>query len=542
MTFSSLLNQLTPHRGALSTILALLLLGSALSLAQPWLAGQLTAALLSTATALWTAQQILLVWLGLLLIRSLTGFASSYYVGSTGELMTAQMRSRLHQHIQMLPLVYFQQRRRGETLSLLSNDAEVISSFVSDTLVQLLPLALTFVGAFVMMATIDPLIASLAAALLPAYYLAMKLIGRRMRPLARRWIDAHSRLLSMISENLGLVPVIKAFRREPVESSRFEAHNQSLLSISRQQLLLSSIMAPAIGLLAGVGLLLLLWIGGQRIDSGTLQAPQLVSLLLYAMLMNQPLKGLADVYGSLQITRGCAERIQAFLSEQPEPEDQGLPDVGPVTGTIRFNKVSFHYPDGPPVLDSLNLVIAAGQTLAITGKNGAGKSSLMHLLMRFYDPQQGSITIDDVDIATVRISSLREQIGLVPQHVLLVDGTVADNIAYGCPLAVPDTIVRAATSAQAHDFILQLPQGYDTLIGEQGLRLSGGQRQRLSLARALLLDPPILVLDEATSMFDPAGEAAFIRDCMHVLDGKTVILISHGEASLAIADQIVQLG
>jgi ATP-binding cassette subfamily B protein len=244
----------------------------------------------------------------------------------------------------------------------------------------------------------------------------------------------------------------------------------------------------------------------------------------------------------VQRTRGAAERVIDFLDEQPEPDDSGLPALPAARGEIRFQQVDFHYPGGKPVLQGLDLHIAAGETVAITGPNGVGKSTIAHLLMRMADPDGGRIVIDNSDIADVSLASLRGQIGLVAQHTLLVNGTVAENIGYGRPLVEQAEIEQAARAAHAHDFITQLPQGYDTVIGDQGLRLSGGQRQRVSLARTLLVDPPILILDEATSMFDPAGEEDFIAECRNLLGGKTVILITHRPASLGLADRVVDLG
>jgi ABC-type multidrug transport system fused ATPase/permease subunit len=542
MKFSILLQYITPHRRVLLGVVVLLLAGSAVTLAQPWLAGHLTAVILADESAtLWSMQNILLLWLALIVIRSVLGFLTQYSIGSAGEIMTARLRSRLHQHLQALPLGYYQQRRSGDVLTLLSNDAAIISGFVTDTLVQLLPLLLTFIGAFVMMTLTDPLIAMLTVALLPFYFLLMKLIGRRIRPISRAWVDAYSDLISFIDENLGMLPAVKAFTREHHEKQRFEQHNAALLGFSRRQLFIQSLLSPSVGLMAGLGMLLLLWLGTTRMASGELSAADLVSLMLYAMLLTQPIKSLANVYGQVQQTRGAAERVIEFLNEQPEPEDDGKPALPPTKGDIRFERVHFHYPGGKPVLRGLDLHIAAGETVAITGPNGVGKSTIAHLLMRLADPDSGHILIDGRDIAQVSLASLRGQIGLVAQHTLLVNGTVAENIAYGQPLVEQAQIERAARAAHAHEFITHLPNSYDTVIGDQGLRLSGGQRQRVSLARTLLIDPPVLILDEATSMFDPAGEENFIAECRDLLGGKTVILITHRPASLALADRVVKL-
>ena len=367
-------------------------------------------------------------------------------------------------------------------------------------------------------------------------------MGRRLRPLSRAWVDANSHLVSVVEENLGMLPAIKAFTRERHEQGRFDEANQRLFDLSRQQWRIEAALSPLISLLGGVGVLALLWLGIEHIDSGQLAPADLVTLLLYAVLLMNPLGTLANVYGQVQRTRGSAERIIEFLGEQPEPTDEGDIVLHDVAGHVQFQDVDFGYPGRSQILSGFNLEIAAGETIALTGKNGAGKSTLAQLLMRFIDPNGGCILIDSINIRDATLASVRSQVGLVAQHVLLLNGTVADNIAYGEPGVALEEIEKAARSAHAHAFISELPDGYNTVIGDQGIRLSGGQRQRLSLARTLLRDPPILILDEATAMFDPAGEQAFIEECHDLLTQKTVILITHRPASLALADRVVQIG
>jgi ABC-type multidrug transport system fused ATPase/permease subunit len=335
------------------------------------------------------------------------------------------------------------------------------------------------------------------------------------------------------------MPALKTFAREPVESERFAARNREVLDLSRRQIWLYSLLSPAVSLLAGAGALLLLWIGIRHMQSGLLQASDLVTLMLYVMLLTGPLSALARVYGQVMYARGAAERLLEFFGERPEPLGQGSAKLHAVNGEIEFQHVGFSYPDRPPLFSDFNLRIGAGEIVAFTGPNGAGKSTLVHLLMRFMQPATGRILIDGVDIADVELGSLRRQVGLVAQNTLLLNGTVAENIAYGQPQATGEDVKRAAKAARADEFIKQLPEGYDTLIGDQGVKLSGGQRQRLSLARTLLRNSPILALDEATAMFDPDGEKEFIEECRDTLRQRTVILITHRPASLALADRAI---
>ena len=542
MKFTRLLQYITPHRGTLLLVLLVLLADSLAALAQPWIAGRLTGAVLDDGRNNITAiQQVMLLWLGLMIVKSFLGFLNEYLVGTTGERMAARLRKRVYEHMQVLPISYFHARKPGESLSLLSNDAETISQFVTTTLVTLLPLLLTFFGAFFIMTRLDLRIAIVAVLLLPVYYVAMKLIGRKIRPIATDWVHAWSRMISFVEENIGMLPVIKSFRRETVEAQRFNSRNKELLTLSTRQILVQSILGPAIGLLAGAGLWLLLWLGIRQVIADQITPADLVSLLLYAMLMTRPISGLANVYGQVQRSRGAAERLVEFFAEQPEPPEMPLPPLEQVKGSISFEQVDFAYPGRKPLLKGFTLDIQDGETVALTGANGSGKSTLAYLLMRFIQPSSGRIRIDGKDISRYSLESIRQSVGLVAQRTLLLNGSVAENIAYGRYKASMEDIERAARAAGAHDFIMDMPEGYDTTIGDQGVRLSGGQRQRLSLARTLLTDPPVLILDEATSMFDPGGEEDFIDQCSELLKGKTVILITHRPASVALADKVLRM-
>ena len=539
--FKELLRYITPYRGTLLLITLLMLCESGVALLSPWLAGRFTEAILTPSnTAVLPLQQVLLCWLAVLLLQGILNFSNHYLTAKAGESMLAGLRSRLYDHLQSLPIGYFHERKHGEVLTLITNDAAIISSFVSGTLIGLLPLFLTFSGALVLIYLISPAIALMAGLLVPLFFLVMKVLGRKIRPVSRAMIDEYARTFSIVEENLSLLPVIKSFTREKIESMRFQEGNLRLLNLTTRYLRIQALLSPVVRFLAAAAILLLLWISSRQIESGQLSPANMVSLLLYGMMLTRPISGLADVYGQIQHTRGAAQRLIDVFSTSSEPMDS-REELPPARGDIAFKDIHFSYPGRAKILCGLSQQIKAGETVAIVGENGAGKSTLVHLLLRFDDPQQGSIEIDGTDIRDASITSLRRQIGMVQQNVLLLNGTVRENITFGQPEADMDAIKKAARNAHALEFINQLPDGFDTVIGDQGIKLSGGQKQRLALARVLLKNPPILILDEATAMFDPQGEKRFIQECHDLLHQRTVILITHRPASLALADRILKL-
>ncbi len=543
MNFRQLLGYLTPHRGTL-ILAGLLMLGeSVASLLTPWFAGRFAEGLLDGESD-WglSLGQILGLWLALFVAQAVVRFFSTYLVTRSGARILARLSRRLYDHLQALPVGHFHQRKRGDALALLSNDVAILSHFVTGTLTGILPMLLVLIGAFVLMARIDGQVALLVAALIPVFFIVLKLLGKGIRPISSALVQKQADALAIAEENLGLLPLIKAFTREATESERFQRQIDQVLRLRTRQLRLQAVLSPALQLLASAGILLVLWFSSERLLAGALSLPDLVSILLYGLLFARPVSGLANLYGQVQQARGASERLLKIFAEAPEPDDAGQPEMPPVSGAIDFRDIHFHYPGGPELFHGLNLHIDAGETVAIAGRNGVGKSTLLYLLMRFDDPSQGRIEIDGIDIRQVSLNSLRRQIGLVAQHVLLADGTVEENIRYGRPEAGMGEIEAAARAAHAHRFISRLPQGYQTRIGEQGVRLSGGQRQRIALARALLTDPVILLLDEATAMFDVEGEQHFIQECRELLHTRTVILITHRPASLALADRVIEFG
>jgi ATP-binding cassette subfamily B protein len=534
-----LLGYALPYRAVLAVCVLLMLAESVAALAVPWLGGRVADGLLTH--QILDTGSILLALLGLFAVQALLKFGNSYLLNRSAQQILADLRIRLYDHLQALPLSFYHQRRQGDVLALLTYDVERLSGFLTGTLLSVIPLLITVAGALLFMFRIDPLLSLIAAVLVPLFYLLMKVLGRHLRPLASRLQDAYAGAVSIAEENLGMLPAIKSFTRESHESARYRGQVQEILSLSKRQEAIYATMGPSVQFLAATGIVLVLWLASDRISGGSMAPGELVTFLLYTGLLTRPVSALADVYGQTQTARGALERLLRVLTERPEPLTQQGHELQAVRGEIDFRTVNFAYPGRPPILTDVNLRIHAGETVAIIGSNGAGKSTLAHLLMRIYEPVSGSIYIDGTDISSVTLHSLRRQIGVVPQHVLLFNGSARDNIAYGHPDPSQEAIEAAAKAARAHDFIVNLPQGYDTFIGDRGVRLSGGQQQRLALARALLKDPLVLILDEATAMFDPEGEREFLEECREILEQRTVLLITHRPASLALANRVVQL-
>jgi ATP-binding cassette subfamily B protein len=540
-SFTTLSQETVPSARTLLALLSLMFFENLFSLFPPWLAGQFSETLLHGSSKISLSyRQILLAWLCLVLVQALLGYYSRSLSGITSEEMVIKLRNKLYAHLQTLPMQFFHERKHGQILSLLSYDASVIGAFVSSTLIGFLPLILTAIGALLCMYLISPLVAGLSALLIPLFVFISKILGRKIRPLSLDLMRQYGATFSIAEENLSTLPLIKSFSRESYEYQRFVNSNEELLATTRKYTYAQAQMAPITRFLASAIIILFLLLVGDYFRHGDINTGDFISLMLYGLLLTRPISSMAEAYGQTQRAIAAARRLADVFSQAKEQGATGtvLPAI---KGKISFRNVTFAYPGREALFSSLNLDIQPGETIAITGKNGAGKSTLAHLLIRLYHPTAGTICIDNYDIRTVSLDSLRTQIGLVQQNVLLRNASVRDNLLFGRIDAGIADLENAAKAAHAYDFITKLPAGFDTTIGDQGVKLSGGQRQRLSLARALLKNPPILILDEATAMFDPEGENHFIDDNLSALCHKTVIIISHRPATLALADRIFQL-
>jgi ATP-binding cassette subfamily B protein len=538
MTSAHLQALARPHRGALLLLMALTLAEASALLALPALAGRFAGNLLDPAMPLGPVLALLATTLAVATaLRAGLGLLAA----RTHARILAELRTRLHDHLLALPLPFHQRQSHGDLLALSTHEVGRLGHLLAETLTALPSQILTALGAILLMARIDPVLALAVPVLVPAFTLLLKILGRRLRALARTLQEAEAKVVATASEDLAMLPAVKAFTREAAAARRFADRARVARDLAIRESDIYAVLAPATSLVTGLGAVLLLALAGQGLRQGAMSPAEMVSFLLYAALLTRPVAQLADVYGRLQSARGTLDRLGRILDTPPEAGPPAPRALRRARGEVVFEDVHFAYPEREAALRGVSLRLRPGEILALTGQNGAGKSTLMALLLRLMDPRAGTVRLDGIDVRALDLGDLRRQIGLVPQRPLLFDGTVRDNIGFGREGATDAEIEAAARLAQAHAFITDLPQGYDTPVGEHGMRLSGGQGQRLALARALLKDPAVLILDEATSMYDLEGESAFVAAAASALKGRTVLLITHRPATLALAHRIVTL-
>lgn len=536
MALRTLLHFVAPYRFSLIGV-GLLTIGSSLVLlAIPWLAAHMIGGIISHSASIGRFVSLLIL---ALVTLALLNIAMSIASATTSARLLGDLRCRIYEHLQRLPLGFHENHRQGDTLALATLEVARLSQFLTGTVVTLPSRLLTVLGAIVLMFRIDARLALLVPMLVPAFYLILKLVGRRLRGLAVSLQQAEADLVAVTEENLEMLPAIKSFTREEVEARRYRARVDRAMGLRMQEGRIYAALEPLIGLIAASAAVLLLFIAGKNVQSGSMTTAELFSFLFYAALLTRPVGALAQIYGQIQTARGTLARLQSVLETGVELGYAATAKIASSKGNISFAGVRFGYAGREITLSDVNLEIQSGETVALTGSNGAGKTTLINLLLRFHDPDDGIIELDGQDISTIRVEDLRRQIGVVPQRPLLFNGTIRANIAYGLENATEEQVEKAARLSQAYEFIIDLPEGFQTEIGDHGVRLSGGQRQRIALARALIKDPPILILDEATSMYDLEGEHAFIEASSSALKGRTVLLITHRPASLAIADRII---
>jgi ABC-type multidrug transport system fused ATPase/permease subunit len=537
MTCAQLIALIWPWRGRMTLVAALMLVESLAMLAVPWFGGQLAGRMITEGSG--NAAGLVVVVLGLLSAVAALRICVGLLSGSMSLRFLTQLQSDLHDHLQSLPVPFHEGHQRGDLLALSTWEIRRLSGFLTGTLVALPPMLLTAIGSIAIMFTIDPMLALAVPVMVPLFYLILKIIGRRLRTLAVAAQKAEAEAMALAEMHLEMLPAIKSFTQEDLASERYGTAIAHARDIQLKEVRISAVFYPIVQLVASGAAVVLVVLAGR--SAGDMTAGELVAFLMYAALLTRPVSQLANVYGQIQTLKGMLERLGRVFNTAPEREPKAAKPLDRAQGHIAFNAVSFAYPDRPHTLHGVDLVIPSGQTLALTGANGVGKTTLAGLLLRFLEPDRGAVLLDGIPVGDLQLADLRRQIGVVPQRPLLFNGTIVENIGFGRIGATQAEIEEACRLSQAHEFITSLPKGYATQIGSQGVRLSGGQGQRIALARALVKDPPILILDEATSMFDTEGESDFVTVASAALRDRTVILITHRPATLALADRIVRL-
>ena len=538
-TARRLLSELAPYRREMLVVLVLVVLGAVSQAGGPWLIGRAIDRYIlkgNPTGLLWT----MLVLLGVYAVGAFASRGQVYQVGYIGQGILARFRERIFDRIQHLPLRYFDKRPVGDLMSRVTNDVDTLNQLFSQGLTQLLGSLFSLIGIVIAMLFLDWRLALACFLVIPIMLLTTSFFARRARTAFRLTRETVGDVTAGIQEDIVGVRESQAFDRTEENIVRFRERNAANRNANVQAVAITSAFAPAINVLSTLATALVIGYGGYLVFSGSLTVGILTAFLIYIQQFFRPIQLASQVYTQAQAALAGAERIYNILDEEPEPQDP--PEVeqpGRFEGRITFEDVSFAYDPGRPVLRDVSFEAEPGQTIALVGPTGAGKTTIASLIPRFYDVTEGSVKIDGRDVRQFARKDLRAEIGMVLQEPFLFSGTIAENIGYGNLDATREEVEAAARTASAHDFISALPEGYDTVLGEGGGSLSQGQRQLLSFARAVLADPRVLILDEATSNVDTRTEATIQRALAILLEGRTSVVIAHRLSTIRNADQIL---
>jgi len=479
--------------------------------------------------------------LGAYLVKGAGRFGQSYLMAAVGERVIARIRRELYAHIQGMPLSFFASLHSAELMTRVVSDVNRLARLSSSVLVMAVRHVATIVALLVVMFAREWALALIAVAIFPAAGVTVRALGRKLYTINKRTQEKIAELNVVLQESFAGTKIVKAFGRERLEQERFDEVNDRLLRLALKNQRTDQAAEPLMEVMGAVGLMGALWYGGYRVISGALTPGEFFSFTAAVLLLYGPVRQLSRMVNTVQQSLGSVERVFEVVDTPPAIVDApGAHVLDGFTDRIAFEGVSFRYPETPePALRDITLEIHKGELVALVGMSGAGKTTLMDLLPRFHDVSAGRITVDGHDVRDVTVASLRALMGIVTQETLLFHDSIEYNIAYGKPGATREEIDRAARMAQAHEFIAALPEGYAAQVGERGVKLSGGQRQRLAIARAFLKDPPILILDEATSDLDAESEFLVQQALSELMKGRTVLVIAHRLATVKNADRVV---
>jgi subfamily B ATP-binding cassette protein MsbA len=539
--FGRLFPYLRPYRLRIAAA-ALLVMGTAgVTLSMLWVIRRLVDTVLVQRDA--AALNTVIAELGaLFLVQGLLIMGHSYLTASAGQRIMADFRTHLFNHLQSLSLGFFARRRTGELMSRLMNDVGALQSTLTEIPIDLAKQVVTLVGGLAILFVMNWRLCLLILLLLPAIVLIARFFGRRLKALSTGIQDETARASTVLEEVLSGIRIVKSFVREDYERARFGTQVRHTLDVVLRRARIMAIFVPTITFATFTAAAAVLWYGGSQVIRGTMSPGDLIAFVLYAGLLIGPFGTFARLFSHVKEAQGALARVFEILDTRPDVTDAPYArPLPPVRGYVAMESVSFSYDGHTTVLSDLSFNIQTGEVVAVVGPSGSGKTTLINLIHRFYDPVTGVVTIDGHDLKSVTMQSLYQQIALVPQEMHLFGGAIRDNIRYGRVSASDEEIVAAARAANAHDFITAFPDGYDTLVGEKGVNLSGGQRQRIAIARAVLKDPRILILDEATSSLDNESES-LVQDALdRLMKGRTTFVIAHRLSTIQKADRILVL-
>jgi subfamily B ATP-binding cassette protein MsbA len=536
-----LFKYLSPYWAPLSFALVTLIFGSALGLAFPWIMQNLVDAVLGRQDFS-ELNRITGLLIFTFLVRAVFYYFQGYYLTYVGERVLLDLRRTTYAHLHQLSVRFFADRRTGELLSRLSSDVTLVRGALTGSLVSALGQAVSFIGSLVLMLALNWRLSLFILAIAPLIVLSGAVVGARLRKLSTEVQDKLAESTAVAEEAIGNVRVVKAFAREGFEVERYNHQLGLTFENVMRQNILRSLIAPLMSFLGFSALAAVLWFGGREVLDGRLTGGALIAFLVYGINIAGALGTFTGLWTQLQEALGASRRIFELLDEVPEIKDE--PNARPlpaVTGHIKLEDVSFSYPTSDRVLHNVTLEVAPGEVVALVGPSGAGKTTLFNLIPRFYDPTSGRVLVDGHDVRAVTLESLRGQIGLVAQETQLFSGTVRENLRYGRLAATDAEVEEAARAANALEFIERLPKGYETVVGERGVKLSGGQRQRVAIARAILKNPHLLLLDEATSSLDSESESLVEEALERLMRGRTTLIIAHRLATVHRANRIAVL-
>lgn len=537
-----LLSYLHPYRGKLVLALICMALVSLTTLAVPWILGRELIDRVILAKNLSLLNLIAIALVVLVAIKGLFSYGQTYLMSFVGYRVITDLRNKVYQHLQRLSLSFYKRKRTGEIMSRVVTDVNVLQEVVVESIAKMILNLLIIAGVLGFIFYIHWRLSLCVLGVIPLLALTVRKFGSHIRKFSTSVQVKIADISSLLQETIAGIEVVKSFATEKKEAKRFQQENILNFRLAMRRTQVVALLSPLIEIITTIGLSAILWYGAWEVIRGVLTPGKLISFLGYVSLAIKPLNQLGTTYSLYQRALASAERIFEILDTEPEIKElRGAVTLPPVEGYIGFKDISFGYDSNELILEDINLEIKPGERVALVGPSGVGKTTLVSLIPRFYDPISGVIAIDGHDVKKVKLASLRQQISIVPQETILFNGTIGDNIAYGRPEATEEEIAEAARRANVDRFIESLSRGYDTEVGERGVKLSGGERQRIAIARAILRNPRILILDEATSAVDAETELLIQQALSRLMKDRSTLIIAHRLSTIQNANKVVVL-